>query len=53
MSAVSLALAPALVVSLVTAPAARAATVLFTDGFESGNFGAWTSVQTGAYSRAH
>src|SRR5712691_9174826 len=47
-TAFSLALAPALVVSLLVAPAAHAAIVLFTDGFESGNFAAWTSVQTGA-----
>jgi hypothetical protein len=47
-TALSLALAPALVVSLLVAPAAHAAIVLFTDGFESGNFAAWSSVQTGA-----
>ena len=46
-TALSLALAPALVVSLLVAPAAHAATVLFTDGFESGNFAAWTAVRTG------
>ncbi len=47
-TAFSLALALGLVVSLLVAPAANAATVLFTDGFESGSFAAWTSVQTGA-----
>jgi hypothetical protein len=42
------ALAPALVASLLVAPAAHAAILLFSDGFESGNLSAWTSVQTGA-----
>src|SRR5712692_1698958 len=46
-TAFSLALALGLVVSLLVAPAANAATVLFSDGFESGSFAAWTSVQTG------
>src|SRR5712692_5869753 len=47
-TALSLALAPALVVSFLVTPAAQAATVLFSDGFESGTLAAWTSVQTGA-----
>ena len=46
-TAFSLALALGLVVSLLVAPAAHAAIALFTDGFESGNFAAWSSVQTG------
>ena len=41
-TAFSLALALGLVVSLLVAPAANAAIVLFTDGFESGSFAAWT-----------
>src|SRR5438876_6682559 len=47
-AAFSFALAPALVASLLVAPAAHAAILLFADGFESGNLSAWTSVQTGA-----
>src|SRR5436853_6428019 len=47
-TALSVALAPAVVVTLLAAPAAHAASTAFADGFESGNFAAWSSVQTGA-----
>lgn len=47
-TALPLALAPALVLSFLVAPAANAATPSFTDGFESGNLAAWSAVQTGA-----
>src|SRR5437016_1953801 len=47
-AAFSFALAPLLIASLLVAPAAHAAILLFADGFESGNLSAWTSVQTGA-----
>jgi len=47
-TALSLALTPAVVLTLVAAPAAHAASTAFADGFESGNFAAWSSVQTGA-----
>jgi len=47
-AAFSFVLAPLLIASLLVAPAAHAAILLFADGFESGNLSAWTSVQTGA-----
>jgi Concanavalin A-like lectin/glucanases superfamily len=46
-TALSLSLVSALIVSLIVVPQAQA-DALFSDGFESGNFGAWSSVKTGA-----